>query len=65
VKPSEIRDKSSDELAELEGELRDKLVRLRVAKAAQQSHNPSQARQLRKDIARIKTVARERELQSR
>jgi large subunit ribosomal protein L29 len=62
VKPSEIRDKSDDELRELEGELRDQLVKLSVAKATQRAHNTAQFSRIKKDIARVKTILREREL---
>jgi large subunit ribosomal protein L29 len=62
VKPSEIRDKNDDELRELEGELRDQLVKLSVAKATQRAHNTAQFSRIKKDIARVKTILREREL---
>jgi large subunit ribosomal protein L29 len=62
VKPSEIRDKTDDELRDLEGELRDQLVKLSVAKATQRAHNTAQFSRIKKDIARVKTILREREL---
>jgi len=62
VKAPEIREKTSEQLAELEGQLRDKLVRLSVAKATQRANNTAQFSALRRDIARIKTVLRERQL---
>jgi large subunit ribosomal protein L29 len=62
VKALEIREKTSEQLAELEGQLRDKLVRLSVAKATQRANNTAQFSALRRDIARIKTVLRERQL---
>ncbi len=59
---SELRDKDNTELTELEQELRNKLLKLGIARATQRAHSPSQWRVLRRDIARIKTIKREREL---
>lgn len=62
MKPSEIRDKTDDELVELEKQLRDQLLKLHVAKATQRARNTSQFAQIRKDIARVKTILTERKL---
>jgi large subunit ribosomal protein L29 len=62
VKPSELRDKNDEELVELEGELRDQLVKLSVAKATQRAHNTAQFARIKKDIARVKTILHERQL---
>ena len=62
MKALELREKSTEQLAELEGQLRDKLVRLSVAKATQRATNTAQFSALRRDIARIKTIQRERKL---
>lgn len=62
MKALELREKTDEQLAELEGQLRDKLVRLSVAKATQRATNTAQFSALRRDIARIKTVQRERQL---
>ena len=58
--PSEIRDKSDEELVELEKQLRDQLVRIAVARATQRSTNTAQTRRIKRDIARIKTIVHER-----
>ncbi|PCC70012.1 large subunit ribosomal protein L29 [Nannocystis exedens] len=60
MKALELREKTTEELTELEGQLRDKLVRLSVAKATQRATNTAQFGALRRDIARIKTVLHER-----
>lgn len=60
--PSELRDKSDEELTELEKELRDQLVKLNVARATQRARNTAQFSRIRKDIARVKTILRERQL---
>jgi large subunit ribosomal protein L29 len=60
VKPSEIRDKTEDELVELEKELRDQLVKLNVARATQRQRNNAQFGRIRKDIARVLTIRTQR-----
>lgn len=60
MKTSEIRDKNAEELAELETDLRDQLVKLSVAKATQRATNTAQFQRIKKDIARVLTVKRER-----
>ncbi len=60
MKTSEIRDKNAEELNELETELRDQLIKLSVAKATQRANNTSQFQRIKKDIARVLTVQRER-----
>jgi large subunit ribosomal protein L29 len=65
VKTSEMRDKSPEQLVELEKQLRDQLVRLGVLKATQRPTNSAQFSALRRDIARIKTIAHERALASK
>jgi large subunit ribosomal protein L29 len=62
VKPSELRDKNAEELTALEKELRDQLVKLSIARATQRMRNHSQLGKIKRDIARIKTIVREREL---
>ncbi|MEE9384207.1 MAG: 50S ribosomal protein L29 [Nannocystaceae bacterium] len=59
---SEIRDKTDEELAELHGELSDKLLRMRVAQATSREVNGSQFSRVRRDIARVKTIQTERAL---
>jgi large subunit ribosomal protein L29 len=60
VKSSEIRDKTDEELAALEKDLRDQLVKLSIARATQRMRNSSQLGKIKRDIARIKTIQTER-----
>ena len=60
MKPSEIRDKTDDELVELEKELRDQLVKLNVARATQRQRNNAQFGRIRQDIARVLTIRTQR-----
>ena len=64
MKPGEIRDMSADDIGARIGQLQEELFRLRFRSATQELENPMLLRTLRKDIARLKTVLRERELQS-
>jgi large subunit ribosomal protein L29 len=60
VKPSELRDKSGEELQkELEGLLRAQFG-LRMQLATQQLSNTSQMKKVKRDIARVRTVMREK-----
>ena len=61
MKIKEIRDFSVDELKQKKGDLTEELFRLRLRHASGQLDSPSTMGKLRKDIARIVTVMRERE----
>jgi large subunit ribosomal protein L29 len=60
VKPQEARDMSDDELRARERELADELFHLRLRRATSQLPNPMKVRETRRDLARIKTVLRQR-----
>ena len=62
MKPSELRDKTDEELRELATELREKLLRLEIARATSRSSNTAEFPRIRKDVARVKTILHEREL---
>ena len=57
----EIRDKSNDELLKTLEEFRKELFDLRFERATGTIENPMRIRELRKSIARILTVLKERE----
>ena len=60
MKPSELRGKSNDELQkELEGLLRAQFG-LRMQVATQQLANTSQLKKVKRDIARVRTIIREK-----
>jgi large subunit ribosomal protein L29 len=56
-----LREEATDEVRLKERELRDQLFRLKFQFASGQNDVLEKMRQLRKDIARSKTIARERE----
>ena len=57
----EIRDKSNDELLKTLEEFKKELFDLRFEKATGSVDNPMRIRELKKSIARILTVLKERE----
>jgi len=58
----DIRGMKEAEILERVGELREELFRLRFRSALQQLENPQLPKQIRREIARMKTILREREL---
>ncbi len=64
MKPIEMRSKSDVELNDELDALKQELFRLRFQHAVNQLENPLQLKQVRRDIARVKTILRERELKA-
>lgn len=62
MKPSELREKSIVELNEEFLELKEELFKLRFQHALHQLENPQKLKSVKRDIARVKTILREREL---
>lgn len=62
VKVKEIRQLSTEELTSKASELKNELFNLRFQLATGQLDNPASIRLVKKDIARVKTILREREL---
>ena len=62
MKTKEIRDLSIDELKQKERDLVDELFRLKVRHATGQLDSSAMMKSVKKDIARIKTVLKEREI---
>jgi large subunit ribosomal protein L29 len=60
----EIREKSAAELNETLDSLKKELFRLRFQNAINQLENPMRISAVKKDIAKVKTVIREREIQA-
>ena len=58
----EMREMTDEELLERLDELYQEQLNLRFQQVSQQLTNPGRVREVRRDIARIKTVVREREL---
>jgi len=62
METEKIRNLSDGELVEQERQAAEQLFRLRFQMKLGQNEGVKKVRELRKDVARIKTVAREREL---
>ena len=60
MKVSEVRDLHVDELREREREMNDQLFRLRIQKSMGQLEAAHKLKALRRDLARVKTVLREK-----
>ncbi len=62
MKAADVKQKSDDELAEQLIDLRKEAFNLRFQRASGQLENTGRVRQVRRDIARIKTVVKERSM---
>jgi large subunit ribosomal protein L29 len=62
VNVADIRDLSDEEILEQIGQAREELFRLRFRSATQELESPALIKVLRRDIAKMKTILREREL---
>ena len=61
MKAAELRDLGSDELGAKERDLADQLFRMRIQKSMGQLERPDTIRTVRRDLARIKTVLRQKQ----
>ena len=64
MKAAEIRELTVDDLHAREKELDDQLFRLRIQKSMGQLEAPARVATMRRDLARIKTILREKDKQS-
>ena len=60
MKTTELRDKSVDELSARERDLNEQLFKLRFQRATGRIENPNKIREVKREIARIKTLLNER-----
>jgi large subunit ribosomal protein L29 len=60
MKAAEVRNLGGDELTAKERELTDQLFRMRIQKSMGQLENPDKVRLVRRDLARVKTVLRQK-----
>ncbi len=64
TRPAALREKSETELLTMERDLVQQLYKFRFQTATGAMENPAKVSQVKREIARIKTVLRERELPS-
>jgi len=62
MKPAKVREMGQEELKTKERELQEQLFRLRVQQSIGQLDNGIKLRQTRREIARVKTVLREKQV---
>jgi len=62
MKPSEIRELTEDEVANKKTELEDQLFKLKFQHALGQLENAMKIKSIKKDLARIKTILREKNI---
>jgi large subunit ribosomal protein L29 len=60
MKAQELRDQTVEELQEKERDLADQLFALRLQKVTGQLEKPARVRDVRRDMARVLTVLREK-----
>ena len=65
MKANEVRKMSAAELEAKLGELKKDLFNLRLQHATNQLENPVRIAQVKRDIARVKTIIREQQLAGR
>ena len=65
MKPAEIRQLDDSELVRRVGEFRQELFNLRFQYATRQLTNHARFKVVRRDVARIETIIREREITAR
>jgi len=60
MKAAELRDLAVEELGQRERELQDQLFRMRIQKSMGQLDAPEKIKTVRRDLARVKTVLRQK-----
>jgi len=65
MKPGDIRELSEDELTQQLAEMQQEMFNLRMQKSFGQMENPARLRIVRRDLARMKTIIREKEMASK
>jgi large subunit ribosomal protein L29 len=60
MKAAELRDLGADELMTKEHDLNDQLFRMRIQKSMGQLEAPEKIKIVRRDLARVKTVLRQK-----
>ena len=62
MKAADVRDMTPEEIEVQIAQAREELFRLRFRSATQELENPALVKSLRRDVARMRTILREREL---
>ena len=62
MKPSAIREMGAEELEHKQAELQEQIFRLRIQHSLGQLDNSLKLRETRRDIARVKTILKEKQV---
>ena len=62
MKPADIRELTTDEITQRIEQLQEEMFRLRFRSATMELENPMLLRNIRRDIARLNTILRERHM---
>ena len=62
MEAKELRELSTDDLTQKRNELREEIGHLKLKRATSRLENPMKLRQTKRDLARVETLLREREL---
>ena len=62
MKASELRELTEEEIAKQKKELSEELFNLKIQVATQQTTNVARIKKIRRDLARVHTVIREKEI---
>lgn len=65
MEAKQVREMSAEELAQKRGELKEEIFHLKLRRATGRLENPMKLRQVKRDLARVETILRERALQRR
>ncbi|MFQ5540576.1 MAG: 50S ribosomal protein L29 [Candidatus Binatia bacterium] len=60
MEAKQMREMSTDELAQKRGELREEIFHLKLRRATGRLENPTKLRQTKRDLARLETILREK-----
>jgi large subunit ribosomal protein L29 len=65
MEAKELREISAEDLAQKQASLREEMGHVKLQRATGRLENPMKLRQVKKDLARVLTILRERALQGR
>jgi len=65
MKAAELRDFSKEELIEKENDLKGELFNLKIQMATGKIESPNRLRDLRRDVARVKTIIKEKKVENK
>lgn len=65
MEPKQLREMGLEELTQKRGELKEEIFHLRLRRATSRLENPMKLRLVKRDLARLETILRERALQRR